>query len=71
MQTSKELGFPNSIKFSAQALKIIFQKQNKYKEAFEMYELEIKMRDSINNQETQKASVKKQMQYEYCARRLN
>ena len=30
-----------------------------------MYELEIQMRDSINNQETRKASVKKQMQYEY------
>ena len=65
MQMAKELGFPENIRYSANTLKSIFQKQNKYKEAFEMYDLEIIMRDSINNQETQKAAVKKQMQYVY------
>ena len=50
---------------SSRTLKIIFQKQNKYKQVFDMYALEIKMSDSINNQETRKASVKKQFQYEY------
>ncbi|MBK8367942.1 MAG: hypothetical protein IPL10_11115 [Bacteroidetes bacterium] len=30
-----------------------------------MYELEIQMRDSISNQETRKAAVKKQLQYQY------
>ncbi|MBK7666958.1 MAG: tetratricopeptide repeat protein [Sphingobacteriaceae bacterium] len=65
MQVAKELGFPENILNSANLLKIIFQKQNKYKEAFEMFELEVKMRDSIKNEETQKASVKKQMQYQY------
>ena len=70
MQIAKELGFPENIKNLAQTLKKIFQKQNKYKEAFEMYELEIKMRDSINNQETQKASIKKQMQYTYEKKEL-
>jgi hypothetical protein len=61
---------PEFIKNSARTLKQIFQKQNKYKEAFEMYELEIKMRDSINNQETQKAAIKKQMQYTYEKKEL-
>ncbi|MBK9285202.1 MAG: tetratricopeptide repeat protein [Sphingobacteriaceae bacterium] len=65
MQTAKEIGYPENVKNSAAILKSIYQKQNKYKEAFEMYELEIKMRDSINNQETQKAAIKKQMQYTY------
>ena len=65
MQTAKELGFPEYIRRSAGTIKTIFKKQNKYKEAFEMYELEIKMKDSINNEETQKAAVKKQMQYQY------
>lgn len=65
MQLAKELGYPENILNSASLLKSIFQKQNKYKEAFEMYELEIKMRDSIVNQETQKAAIKKQMQYTY------
>jgi len=64
-QVAKELGYPRYIKNSASLLKSIFLKQKKHKEAFEMYELEIKMRDSINNQETQKAAIKKQMQYTY------
>ncbi|MBK8367194.1 MAG: tetratricopeptide repeat protein [Bacteroidetes bacterium] len=62
---AQELGFPWYIKNSANTLKLIYQKQNKFKEALEMYELEIQMRDSINNTETKKASIKKQFQYEY------
>jgi tetratricopeptide (TPR) repeat protein len=65
MELAKELGFPETIKNSANSLKFIFLKQKKYKEAFDMYVLEVKMRDSINNEETQKAAVKKQMQYKY------
>ncbi len=65
MKISKELGFPEHIYRSAKVIKTVFQKQNKFKEAFEMFELEIKMRDSINNQETQKAAIKKQLQYKY------
>ncbi len=70
MQMAKELGFPENIENSAKILKTIFQMQNKYKAALEMYELEIKMSDSINNQETQKITVKKQMQYTYEKREL-
>jgi len=65
MEIAKETGFPQLIKYSAATLKTVFQKQNKHKDAFEMYELEIKMRDSINNEETQKAALKKQLQYQY------
>ncbi len=65
MLNSKEIGYPNVISKSANILKKIFQKQNKYKEAFEMYELEILMRDSIQNQETQEATIKKELQYDY------
>ncbi|MES2512916.1 MAG: tetratricopeptide repeat protein [Bacteroidota bacterium] len=65
LQISKELGFPKNMMRAAAALKRIYKKQNKAKEAFDMYSLEIQMRDSINNQETKKASVKKQFQYEY------
>jgi tetratricopeptide (TPR) repeat protein len=70
IQLAKELGFTESIMYPAITLKSIFQKQNKYKQAFEMYELQIKMRDSINNQETQKAAVKKQVQYIYEKKEL-
>ncbi|MDP3147436.1 MAG: tetratricopeptide repeat protein, partial [Bacteroidota bacterium] len=70
MDVAKELGFPENIKNSAHTIKTIYQKQKKYKEAFEMYELEIKMRDSITNQETQKAAIKKQLQYTYEKKEL-
>jgi tetratricopeptide (TPR) repeat protein len=69
-KTAKEIGYPENIRFSANTLKEIYKQQNKYKEAFEMFELEIRMRDSINNQETQKAAIKKQMQYSYEKKEL-
>ncbi len=65
MQIAKELGNPDRIKHSASTLREIYIKQNKFKEALEMYELEIQMRDSTINEETKKASTKKQFQYEY------
>jgi len=65
LQTARELGYPAHIYRAAATLKLIFQKQSKFKEALEMHELEIFMRDSINSAETRKASLKKQFQYEY------
>jgi len=65
LRTAKELGFPRNIKDAANTLKNIYRKQNNFKEAFKMYELELQMRDSINNNETRKESVKKQFQYDY------
>ncbi len=65
LKIANEIGYPESIRNSAQVMKEVCQKLGKYKEAFEMYELQIKMRDSISNQETQKVAVKKQMQYDY------
>ena len=50
---------------AASTLKFIYEKQNNFKDALTMYELNIQMQDSINNQETKKASIKKQFQYEY------
>ena len=65
LQTAKELGYPWDINYAASNLKDIYKKQNKYKEALEMYELEIQMSDSMNNETTKKASIQKQFQYEY------
>lgn len=59
------IGYPGNIGSAAKILKSIYRKQNKHKEAFEMFQLQIKMRDSINNEETKKASIKKQFQYAY------
>lgn len=65
MAVSKEVGFPFLLLNSAETLKRVFQKLNRHKEAFEMYELELKMRDSITSQKTRKAAVRKQLQYAY------
>ena len=62
---SKELGYPEKIQHSADNLKAIYQKQGKYKEALEMYELYIRMSDSLSNESTRRASVRSQLKYEY------
>ena len=65
MEIAKELGYPNEIKSAANLLYKVYNKTHKYKDALAMYELFINMRDSISNEETQKASIKQNMQYEY------
>jgi tetratricopeptide (TPR) repeat protein/serine phosphatase RsbU (regulator of sigma subunit) len=70
MQLSKELAYPREIVYAANILKSIYTKQNNYKSAFEMYELEIKMRDSLNNIEIQSSTIKKEMQYDFEKREL-
>ncbi len=40
-------------------------RQARYKEALEMYELHIQMRDSIKNEETLKATIRQQTKYEF------
>jgi tetratricopeptide (TPR) repeat protein len=65
MEAAKNLGAPENIRNSALTLKNIYRKQNNFKAAFEMYELEVKMRDSINNNETRKAAIKSQFKYDY------
>ncbi len=65
MQISKELGYPAAIQRSATMLVSVYMHQKKYKEAFGMYDLEVNMKDSINNEETQKSALRKQMQYDY------
>ena len=65
MELAEEFGFPDKIRHSADLLRIIYTKLNNPKLALENYELFIKMRDSINNIENQKATIKQQTEYEY------
>ncbi|MBC7862054.1 MAG: tetratricopeptide repeat protein [Bacteroidia bacterium] len=62
---AKKLGYPENIENAAKVLKAIYIKQNNYKGALAMFELFTLMRDSVNNAETKKESVKKEMQYAY------
>ena len=62
---AKELKYPAVIKISAELLLGIYTEQGKYKEAFEMQRLYIHMRDSLNNDETKRATIQTQFQYEF------
>ena len=59
------LGFPDNIYQAADILKLIYLKLNKHKEAFEMFEISVQMKDSINNTLIRKVAIKKQFQFQY------
>ncbi len=65
MRIAKGLAFPENIRNAANQLTQIYKATGDYKNALINYELFIQMRDSINNQETKKASIKSQLKYEY------
>ncbi len=70
LKIDKELGYPASIKNSAELLYKINKQQKNDKEALEMHELFTRMNDSINNMDIRKASVKQQLKYEYEKREI-
>jgi tetratricopeptide (TPR) repeat protein len=65
LKFSQELGSPEKIKDAAILLSKVYEKQEKWIEALKMYKLFIVMRDSINNESTQKASAQQNAKYEY------
>jgi serine phosphatase RsbU (regulator of sigma subunit)/Tfp pilus assembly protein PilF len=65
LKLSKELGFPDYIQDAARLLSKVYEEQGRGIKALEMYKLHISMRDSINNESTQKASAQQQAKYEY------
>jgi tetratricopeptide (TPR) repeat protein len=65
MTLSKELGFPENIRNAAEQLNIIYTATGNYKAALENYTLFIAMRDKIQNTENAKATIQRQVQYNY------
>ena len=65
MDIATETGEPENILNSANLLHHIYEKQGKGMKALEMYKLYVQMKDSINNEETQKATIRQQTQYEF------
>lgn len=65
MALSKELGFPQQMKVAASLLAKIYKKEGNWSEALKYFELFIEMRDSLQSEENQTATIKQQMQYEY------
>ncbi len=61
----KILGFPELIRDAADILRKLYEDQKNPTKALEMYSTFIQMRDSLNNENTKKANLKKQFEYEY------
>ena len=68
LSTGRQLGIPLDISHSASYLSEVYQSLGRWHDAFDMQQLYFRMRDSINNEITRKASMKKQFQYEYDRR---
>ncbi|MBC7694252.1 MAG: tetratricopeptide repeat protein [Burkholderiales bacterium] len=68
---AREIGYPQDISNAAETLYDIYKEQNNGMKALEFYKLFDLMKDSINNTETQKAGVKKQLGYEFNQKEIN
>jgi len=65
LDEARKMGFPSEIKSVALTLDRIYKSIGNYREAYEYHDLYIRMRDSVANLETRKASIKRQFQYQY------
>ena len=65
LELIQETGFPDYISTTSSLLSRIYEKQGNYKDAFAMHVLHKKMSDSLSNSENKRASIQKELQYEY------
>jgi len=65
IKIAKVIGYPVDIRNNAMLLSEIYQKQKKWKNAYEMYKLSIIMKDSIRNEINKKETFRQQIKYEY------
>lgn len=65
LEIIQEVGFPDYISSTSLLLSKIYEKQGNYKDAYAMQVLHKKMSDSLSSSENKKASIQKELQYEY------
>jgi tetratricopeptide (TPR) repeat protein len=65
LSLARETGNPVNIRNCSEVLAGIYKRNGNFKLAVSHYTMFIKMRDSINNESTRKASVRSQLSYEY------
>lgn len=65
MTISQQIGSPVEISNVARQLSDVYKQMGNTAKAFELYELHIKMRDSVTNEDNRKAALKSQYKYEY------
>ena len=62
---SEEIGYPKNIKDASGLLSKIYSKQGNFQKALEMRNLQIKMGDSLESEESIKAAANQKAKYEY------
>ena len=65
LEIAQEAGFMQDIQSASQTLWEVYKKLGKHKESLEMHELYISSRDSIKNEENQRAAIQLEYQYRY------
>jgi tetratricopeptide (TPR) repeat protein len=65
LEIARQIKTPGNIREAARLLYAVYKATNKNREALEMFELSVLMRDSVMNLENKKASIKNQLKYEY------
>ncbi len=65
LKISYEIGYPENIQYVSKTLFHIYQATGNYKLALENYQSYIQMKDSLNNIETQKATIQQLTKYEF------
>jgi len=65
LNLSKQIGYVKHMSANYQLLSELYEKTKRYKKALNIFKLHINMRDSLNNEATQKATAKQEAKYEY------
>lgn len=65
LATAKELGYPADIRNAADNLGKLYRSKQSWKQALEMTDLYIQMRDSVQNDKNRKISLQTKFRYEY------
>ena len=65
LKLSYELGFPQQIRDAARLLSKVYKRAGNSELALQHYEIYVNMRDSIFNDATKRAAIRKEMQYEF------
>ncbi|MCE3229226.1 MAG: protein serine/threonine phosphatase [Bacteroidetes bacterium] len=65
LKLGQEIGYPQTILNASRILYEIYETENKPDKALQMYKVSVQMRDSLNNIQSQKASIKREFQYNY------
>ncbi len=65
LKMSQNIGLPENVRNAAFLLSKVYEAKNGESQSLEMYKLHVLMRDSLNNQTTEKAALIQETQFEY------